>query len=386
VAEAGTVPAAAPVVVCYPFAGDMLGGSHHSVLGLLRGLDRQAFQPLVVLEEPNGRLAKHFAAFDIAADPCPPQRSFAVGQSFGLAKFLRALTGIPRRARFLRQHGVTIVHTNDGRSHATWALAARLAGARVLWHHRGDPNARGLRWLAPLVADRIAAVSRFALPRRRQSRVAREAQVVFSPFDTAIQVDRAAQRGKLLAELGLPDNAVLCGYFGLFNPRKRPVAFVDAVCRLRQIADRPVAGLLFGEAEDPQTERAIHDRLARPDCGETVRLMGYRSPGAEWIGGCDLLLVSAIDEPLGRTLVEAMLVGTPVVATRSGGNPEAVLDGMGLLVTPDHAEAMAQAAAQLIGDAAACAKMVARARTSALERFGAERHVAAISAIYRELS
>jgi glycosyltransferase involved in cell wall biosynthesis len=115
-------------------------------------------------------------------------------------------------------------------------------------------------------------------------------------------------------------------------------------------------------------------------------LMGYRSPGADWIGGCDLLLVSAVDEPLGRTLVEAMLVGTPVIATRSGGNPEAVLDGMGLLVPPDHAEAMAQAAVQLIGDAATCAEMVTRARTSALERFGAERHVAAISAIYRELS
>lgn len=384
--DAETAPTAAPIVVCYPFAGDMLGGSHHSLRGLLAGLDQQAFRPLVVLEEPAGRLAEHFAGFEIMADPCPPRRSLAVGQAFGLAKALRVLTGIPRRARFLRQHKVAVVHTNDGRSHATWALAARLAGARVVWHHRGDPNARGLRWLAPLVANKIVTVSRFALPRQRRSRVAREAQVVFSPFDTSISVDRAAQRGKLIAELGLPENAVLCGYFGLFNPRKRPLAFIDAVCRLREISDRPVVGVMFGEAEDPATEAAMTERLARSDCGDSVRLMGYRSPGSDWIGGCDLLLVAAVDEPLGRTLVEAMLVGTPVVATRSGGNPEAVLDGLGLLVPPDDAQAMAQAALQMIGDKSACDEMVASARASALERFAAERHVAAISAIYRELA
>jgi glycosyltransferase involved in cell wall biosynthesis len=178
---------------------------------------------------------------------------------------------------------------------------------------------------------------------------------------------------------------VMCGYFGLFNPRKRPLAFIEAVCRLRQIADRPVVGLMFGEAEDAATEAAMAERLASTDGAAAVRLMGYRSPGSDWIGGCDLLLVAAVDEPLGRTLVEAMLVGTPVVATRSGGNPEAILDGLGMLVPPDDAAAMAQAAKLLLEDESACAGMVTRARASAMERFTAERHVAAIASIYRKL-
>jgi glycosyltransferase involved in cell wall biosynthesis len=375
-----------PLTICFPLAGDMLGGSHHSLLGLLRGLDRTKFRPLVVVERAGGRLAEHFAGFEIVSDPCPPRQSFEVGRAFGALKFFRTFAGIRRRAKFLRSHKAAIVHTNDGRSHATWALAAKLAGARFLWHHRGDPTARGLRFVAPLLADLIVTVSRFSLPRKLSFRAAREAQVVFSPFDIDLQVDRSLQRQQIVEELALSPQTLICGYFGLFNDRKRPLAFIEAISRLRQAIDRPVAGLMFGEAEDIELEAEMRRRSEAPELAGSVKLMGYRSSGALLIGGCDLLLVTAVDEPLGRTLVEAMLVGTPVVAARSGGTPEAILDGIGILVDPDDSNAMAQAAADLIAQPNKTSAMAARAQISARERFGSNRHVEAISAIYTELA
>ena len=54
---------------------------------------------------------------------------------------------------------------------------------------------------------------------------------------------------------------------------------------------------------------------------ENIRLMGFRSPGSQWLSACDLLMVTSIEEPFGRALVEAMLLETPIVATDSGGNP-----------------------------------------------------------------
>jgi glycosyltransferase involved in cell wall biosynthesis len=143
---------------------------------------------------------------------------------------------------------------------------------------------------------------------------------------------------------------------------------------------------MFGEAEDLELEAEMRRRIAAPELDGSVKLMGYRSSGASWIGGCDLLLVTAVDEPLGRTLVEAMLVGTPVVAARSGGTPEAILDGLGVLVGLDDANAMAQAAAELTADPEEILAMAARARISARQRFGSSRHVEAISAIYDELA
>nr|WP_183615053.1 glycosyltransferase family 4 protein [Novosphingobium hassiacum] len=372
-------------VICFPLAGDSLGGSHHSLLGLLRQLDARTYRILVIVERPGGKLAHNFADFAPLPDPAAPHNPLIPGNPVGLGKFLRGLKGLLTRARFLREQGVRIVHTNDGRSHAAWALAAKLAGARLLWHHRADPAARGLRLLAPWVADQIVTVSRFSLPRSKRSHALRKAQVVFSPFDIDIAVDRDAMRDRLRVELDLPEHVVIVGYFGSFIDRKRPLLFVEAIARLHLRSTRPVCGVMFGEAELPEVEVALRRRIADLQLDTVVRLMGYRSPGADWIAGCDILAVPAVSEPLGRTLVEAMLVGTPVVATRSGGNPEAIVDGTGILVSPDDAAAMASACSFVIDNPSPVATMTAAARASARERFARSRHVWSMERIYREL-
>jgi len=372
--------------ICFPFVGDTVGGSHLSVHGLIDRLDRRRFRVIIVPQVRGGAIATLFAGNELHAGPDLGVR-FPPGEPFGPGKALRALSALVPQVRFLRRERVDIVHTNDGGTHARWALAARLAGARLVWHHRGDPGALGLRTLAPLLADRVLAVSSFALPRRRWWSASARAEVLHSPFDATIEVDRRAARTALLREAALPEDAVLLGYFGSFINRKRPIAFVEAIAQLRRIVpDRPVIGLMFGEADDPRMALALERRIVELDVTRNVRLMGYRTPGAFWIGACDQLVVPAVGEPFGRTLVEAMLVGTPVVATRSGGNVEALREGrLGLLVAPDDPAALAEGCAQLIHEPAATRARAAFAQGDARQRFGAEHHCARVSQIYTEL-
>ncbi|WP_324698596.1 glycosyltransferase family 4 protein [Novosphingobium aerophilum] len=385
----GEIPArgrtGGPLTICFPFAGDELGGSHVSARGLMEGLDQARYRLLVVPEVPDGTIAEFFGAFTRMPDPAAPRRSFVPGARFGPGKVLRALAGVPRRARFLREHGIDVVHSNDGRSHASWALAARLAGARLVWHHRGDPDARGLRFVAPLLASRIFTVSRFSLP-QGSSEAARAAQVVYSPFDTSVSADWAAMRARIVEELGCPPDALLCGWFGNFVKRKRPLEFVEAVERLGAMLDRPVVGLMFGDPRNTEVGDALPERIARVSGNARVHMMGYRSPGHEWLAGCDLLLVPAAREPLGRTLVEAMLVGTLVVATDSGGNPEALEGGCGVLCPLDDPAAMARAAADLLADPERIDAIRRHARLEARRRFSKENHVRQVSTVYEELA
>lgn len=372
--------------VCFPFAGDSIGGSHISLLGLLENLDPSRFRMLIVPEVPNGKIAQHFKDFEQLPAPAMQQRSFTPGEAFSAGKFMRTLTGIPERVRFLREHDVDIVHTNDGRTHATWAAAARLAGFPLVWHHRADPSAMGLRLLAPLLATRVLTVSSFSLPKGKIWSAAHKAEVVFSPFDTSITVDRASARAELLADLDAPDDALIVGFFGSFVPRKRPLLFVDTIAELREMLDRPVIGVMFGEAKIPEMERKLLDHISHTGMEDAVRLMGFRKPGHKWIGACDQLLVPATGEPLGRTLVEAMLVRTPVVATRSGGNPEALAGGTGVLVEPESASALAKGVTNLLFNPSECERMLDRAQPSARDRFGKERHAATVTRIYEELT
>ncbi len=371
--------------ICYPFAGDSVGGSHFSLRGLLENLDPARYRVLLVPEIPNGKIAAHFSTFEQIADPGRSGEGFTPGEQFSVAKYLSTFAGLPQRVRFLREHDVDVVHTNDGRSHASWALAARLAGAQLVWHHRADPNAMGLRILAPLLASKVLTVSSFSLPKGRIWSAAHKAEVVFSPFDTSITADREQARQRILEFADLPKDALLLGIFGSFVPRKRPLLFVDLIAELRSRLDRPVYGLMFGEAKVPEMDRNLRAHIEQTGMGDWVRLMGFQTPGHEWIAGCDQLIVPAVGEPLGRTLVEAMLVGTPVVATRSGGNGEALAGGCGVLVEPESASSLAEGVAKVLADPAETARMLERAEKSARERFGKERHAASVMRVYDEL-
>lgn len=376
------------ITICFPFAGDMVGGSHISVLGLLDGLDRARYRILVVPQCGDGAIAQLMAGNEIIADPALAWTDFVPGEPFGIKKFSRTLWAIPRMIRFLRRHHVDIVHTNDGRTHAIWGLAARLAGTRLLWHHRGDPGAKGLRYLAPLIANQIVTVSQFALPVQRSWGAASRAQVIHSPFDVSISVDRREAREALLHETGLSPDTLILAYFGNFISRKRPLKFIETVARVRSLlGGRPVAGLMFGRSDDPAMDLAMTQSIVRHGVTGHVRIMGWKSPGSFWIAACDQLIVPAIGEPFGRTLVEAMLVGTPVIATRSGGNVEALKDGLlGPLVPPDDADALAAQSLRLAQDPILSAKLSEQADRHARCQFGQEQHVAKVSAIYEELA
>lgn len=377
-----------PARICFPFTGDVVGGSHISVLGLVRHLDPDRFAPLVVPQYPDGAIATLFRDAGVPTETPLHWTELGYDKPIGPRQIARVLLDIVPQVRFLRQSGMDIVHTNDGRTHATWGLPARLSGARLLWHQRGDPRALGLRIAAPLLADRVVAVSRFALPGPGLWSAARRAQVVHSPFATDVTEDREAARRAIVAELGCAPDTAFVGYFGAFIGRKRPALFVDAIADLaRRTLSRPVMGLMFGEAYDGgQTEARLAARAREHGVGDRVRLMGYRTPGTRGLAACDMLMVTATGEPFGRTLIEAMLVGTPVVATSSGGNAEALRDGrIGLLVPPEDAGALADACVVLIERPGRANRIAAEARADARVRFGEAMHAARIAEVYEEM-
>jgi glycosyltransferase involved in cell wall biosynthesis len=240
--------------------------------------------------------------------------------------------------------------------------------------------------MAPWTADHVVAVSRFSSPKGRHWSN-ENCSVVHSPFDIErISADRAASRKMLIDELGCPEDTVLIGYFGSLVDRKRPVMFAEITAALsRRAKPRPVYGVLFGEGDAEITE-AVRRRVSELGAEDIVRLMGFRYPPTPWMAACDFLMVPAIKEPLGRTLVEAMLLKTVVIAADSGGSPEAIDDGeTGFIVPPDQPEAFAERACQLLDDPSLRQRITEQAHSEAIQRFGLDVHVKSISRIYEQL-
>jgi glycosyltransferase involved in cell wall biosynthesis len=371
--------------VCFPFVGDLVGGSHLSVLGLVQNLDRARFRPLIFVQNSSSAIAALFRDNGIPVELAPPSPALVHGARLGFTDLVRLAANFRRLSVTLRGHGIDIVHTNDGRSHATWAVPARMAGTGFVWHHRGSADALGVRYCAPFLADELIAVSEYAMGKPGLFSV-RSKHVVHSPFDTLTRYDRNAARRALVDEIGCAPDARIIGFSGALIARKRPLLFVDALAALRRL--RPgmsIRGVLLGEALDV-TPDLIMARARALNIEDAIHVLGFRTPGARWLAGCDALLVPAIDEPFGRTLIEAMLVGTPVVATRSGGNIEALRGGsLGLLVPEDDAEAMAGKLANLLDQPDFCETLASLAGQDARARFGEARHAAQIMGVYDRL-
>ena len=120
---------------------------------------------------------------------------------------------------------------------------------------------------------------------------------------------------------------------------------------------------------------------------ERAYFAGFRQPIEHWIAGMDVLMATSEREPFGRTLIEAMAVGTPVVASRVAGHVEIIdHEHTGLLVSPGDPDAFATAAHRILTDPALAATLAEEGRARALERYSVERHVRQVVSIYDCLS
>ena len=297
----------------------------------------------------------------------------------------RIVLGALPLALYLRRGGISIVHCNDGRTGLNWAVPALIAGVPLVWHQRAKyvPSRITERMLR--LADRIVCNSQFtkgSLPGSVRSR----ASTIDNPFEIPKTApDRAADRSRLIGETGLDPQTRLIGFFANYMERKRPMIVVEAVARLKSAGSPPVAGLLFGEDRDGIGDK-IRARAEALGVGADIHHMGFRHPAEPEIAACDVLIAPAVDEPFGRTLVEAMLIETPVVAARSGGHVEIIEDGRsGHLANPDDVEDFARLIQGVFDNREQTLRITGKARQVAVERYSNRRHAVAMCGIYAEV-
>jgi glycosyltransferase involved in cell wall biosynthesis len=178
------------------------------------------------------------------------------------------------------------------------------------------------------------------------------------------------------AGLGLAHGRKTVVMAGRMTPQKGWDVLLEAGARLaRQRAD--LAWLLVG---DGPLRPALTRRAT--ELGVDARFTGARADMADLLGCADLVVLASRSEGLPFTLLEAMALGKPVVATRVGGVAEVVEDGRsGRLVPRDDPAALAAAIAAVL-DAPEAAAMGARGRARVEAEFTQERMVRSIERVY----
>ena len=181
---------------------------------------------------------------------------------------------------------------------------------------------------------------------------------------------------------GIPEDAFVVGWVG----RMTGVKDTDAVLEIvRATRERGVPAVLCMVGDGPDRERleqVAHDLgIAR-----SSYFVGYQSDVAGYYRLFDAFLLPSVNEGTPVSAIEALASGTPVVATRVGGVPDVVTDGVdGYLVEPGDTEAAAERLAELARDPVLRAHMGEAGSANARERYSVERLVDDVDRLYREL-
>ena len=154
------------------------------------------------------------------------------------------------------------------------------------------------------------------------------------------------RRRQVRASLGVADDAKLAVSASLMRPEKGHHLLLDAVELLPDELDLTVA-----LAGDGPLLPALQERVGRsPRLTRRVRVLGYRDDVPALLGAADLVVHTSLADALPTTLIHALGVGVPAVATDVGGIADIVTPETGHLVATDAAEIAAAVAALAIDD------------------------------------
>lgn len=348
-------------------AGRHLYGGARQVLYLLEGLRRRDCDSLLV---------------------CPPGSAIAdAARAAGVAVAELPLRGdadlafVARLYRLLRRQRPDLVHLHSRRgADVLGGLAARLARVPCVLSRRVD-NPEPAAWarVKYRLYDRVVAISEGIRRVLLAEGVAPERVVCVPSSVDPAPYAHACERAWFHAEFALPPAARVLGVIAQLIPRKGHRHLLAALPPL--LLRYPELHVLCLGQGPLQAELAA--RIDAPPFRGRIQLAGFRADLPRLLPCLYGVAHPAEMEGLGVSLLQAAAAGVPIVASRAGGIPEAVRDGVnGLLVPPGDVPALTQALDRLLGDPDYAAGLGRAGRRLVAEEFSIDRMVEGNRRVY----
>ncbi len=353
-----------PLKILYVIDGLGRGGTELQLTGLIDRLDRRRFVPyLCTLND-----------FDLKLAPADcPHLNWKVPHLLSA----NGLTSAWRLSRFLKEKRFAVVQTFFQDSTILGGVAARIAGTPIrlacfrdlgFWRtrkkdfllHRIYPMMTGFIANAAIVRDHFAqydGLSRDAI------------RVIYNGIDLN-KLQWTEHEGPTLN----------VGIVGNLNRRvKRTDLFLRAAGQVSRKYPQITWHVLGeGQFRAEYEELAVHEGLR-----DRVIFTGNIENVTDYLRKLQVGVLCSDSEGFSNALLEYMQCGCAAIATRVGGNPEAIIDGLtGLLVPPNNANALVGSLISLIENVPLRRELAAAARVHVSSRFGWNQCVAEHEAIY----
>ncbi len=377
--------------ILYLDSGSGIGGGQRSLLLLLNLLDKDRFTPYVgcLGESPFAAEVEKTAASVVPLSlPAAHNKTDKV-QRFTLRDLLddfRQLGVILQLHQTVKRYAIDLIHANSLSVALLGGIVARINRIPILMHKRYATSYGILDRICERFLHRVILVSEatrwnFA-PTAKQT-------LIYNGVNLEAFQASAEEVETLRSELfpNTSDTSIVTGVVTRITPEKGIHFLVRAIAELKGRIDSKlliVGGPYF--QKDIGYMNELKQEVIDLGVEDSVIFTGFLSDTRVVTSLLDIMLVpSIIPEACPRTIIEAMAVGTPVIATPLGGSKELVTPETGILVPPEDASAIAEAIATLATDRDRLQTMGAAARNRAEQLFNSEKNTALTEAVYTEL-
>ena len=282
-------------------------------------------------------------------------------------------------ADFARRNNVEIIHAHLARDYPLAAFAARIAKKPfVLTRHVLFPLKRLQKFILRNVNGIIAPSNAIADSLEKQN--------LFPP-DKITLIRYGINIEHFSGTEKAPYKTFVVGTIGHLAPIKGHDVFVRAAkIVLKKHPD--VCFIIVGEdkSKSGENRRELEDLIARLDLKSKIELAGWTDDVRPFLQKFDLFVSAARAEAFGLVIVEAMLYGLPVIATRSEGASEIIENGAsGILIPNEDAESLATRISELLGSKEKREHLIRNGRKRVEEHFSLERMVSKTEEFYNRV-
>jgi len=257
--------------------------------------------------------------------------------------------------RIIKQTNPDIVHLNSSKAGVLGAVAGKLAGKKVIFTAHGMYYFTNTPWLkrwsytwaekfAALFWDRLIAVSRqdAGLAQKYNLLPAKDICTIYNGLPPIAFLPT----GQARQQLGTAPEKIILGCVAQFYRRKGLDILIKAAAALPEELKRKTQIVLIGQGP----EQANLEKLIRNlGLQETVILKNFQTQASSMLKAFDIFVLPSRYEGFPYALLEAMQAGLPIIATKVGGNAEALGDA-GMLVETENIPALAKAIEGLLSD------------------------------------
>ncbi len=357
-----------------------MGGAERSLLKMIRSLPQERFRCSLVTFKINRRLPL-FSSLPCDVRVLPLRKSYDV-QAFRLSLELR---------RLITSEGVSIVHTFFETADLWGGLVSRLSRVPVLLSSRRDmgilrhpKHAFAYRLVNPLFT-RVLAVSEevrrscIEVDHLRPERV----ETVYNGVELSSFVPE--NRDTSRERLGLSGFQEIVLTIGNIRRVKGIDIFLRAavdVCKRRPSA----LFLIVGDNHEPAYFNELKKLTSELGISRNVLFYGPSEEVGRFLAACDIFCLPSRSEGFSNALIEAMGAGVPCVATRVGGNAEAIdHNRSGVLLPCEDAKALSSAIEDLLDNPARARALGREASETVRARFTHEAMMTQLTTIYERL-